>query len=1075
MPFYLYRENKLEVLARRFVEEVYNASSGEVLLEQPHLVVVQTRGMSEYLRQYAAAECGIAADLEMPFLNSFINQICRSIYGDEFKHASLRSEQKNMRRELMKLLSDTKFVESEAAELKKYFSGSNCELKRWQLAGKIADLFDQYQLYRSQELYDGTLFKGGGFQAQLYKKLFDDRHPGRDHFFERLRREGVRSNAGKLPREISIFGVGALPPVYLDILVNLAGVCRVNFFYLSPCLEYWEYQFSRREQRQQPWSIAETGNPILQALGKQGRSFFTALLANNRIAPDWEPGLRGPDDDPGSTMLEIMQYDILHLFDRRKRKADGSEDDTVGMVRSDLKDDRSIAIHNCHSSRRELEVLHDELLKLIINEHIEPHKIIVMAPDIEKLAPVINAVFGNGALKDVYSIADLPQRGHVMASDAFHRILSVASGRFEYSEVMELLDLPFISEVLALPEGKISRFGTVLYDAGVRWGFNGAMRKKFCGNDFDEFSWQMTMDRILAGFACRSNENTLPLIGNTKVYEGITVDDISDFARVVRFIEDLGSLAEKLHVARPIDEWVKIFNGVCNDFFCDSNLQRTALMPLRSALNELEHMHLNGFLPGRYPLAAALAILDDHWEITGENARFLRGKITFCRMVPMRSIPHDVVAILDLNEGDFPRRSISVGFDMIESCRKNGDRSLPVQDRYLLLEAIMSARKNLLLFYQGRSSRTNKDKPACAPLSEIMHYLENAFELKEYKHKLTGIDPAYFVEDAPYRSFNMENFLTVSNMFKDSIRGIPAGSKPELYDAPQWQENVTIDEMVNFFSNPCGWIMRNQMGVVFSRENLDSGNDEPWQLERYKNWQIDSMLVEMELREQHDAYAHAARSNLLPPGRFGEQAFEERRQLTATLPEQWKEWLQNSSRMPVCTELQLKESICKVSGMVNVSNDMKQILVYRFSSYKAASALTALLGALTATIAWKTPIGAQILNLSKEGFEQRCIEPFEVKEAEELLSRIITQAMQPRNEVIPLFPASSVHYADEKLAGEKFYRFVYNGDDLGDVCDKNISYFYTPEDWQDIYYSDEFNYWTTLLYSRIKTVDGDGE
>jgi exodeoxyribonuclease V gamma subunit len=411
---------------------------------------------------------------------------------------------------------------------------------------------------------------------------------------------------------------------------------------------------------------------------------------------------------------------------------------------------------------------------------------------------------------------------------------------------------------------------------------------------------------------------------------------------------------------------------------------------------------------------------------------------------------------------------------MIESCHKNGDRSLPVQDRYLLLEAVMSARKNLLLFYQGRSSRTNKDKPACAPLSEIMHYLENAFELKEYKHKLTGIDPAYFVEDAPYRSFDMENFLTVSNMFKDSIRAIPAGSKPELYDAPQWQEHVTIDEMVNFFSNPCGWIMRNQMGVVFSRENLDSGDEEPWLLERYKNWQIDSMLVEMELREQHDAYAHAARSNLLPPGRFGEYSLEERRQVTATLPERWKEWLQNSSRMPVCTELQLKESICKVRGMVNVSNDMKQILVYRFSSYKAFSALSALFGALVSTIAWRTPVGAQILNLSKEGFEQRCIDPFEVAEAEELLSYIITLALQKRFDVIPLFPQASVYYQDMDIAEQKFYK-LQNYEETGDVTDKSISYFYSSLDWDEIIYDSAFEWWAKLLYSHIKTVNGGGE
>ena len=81
MSFYLYRENKLEVLAGRFVDEVYNASPAASLIAGKHLIVVQTRGMSEYLRQYIAAECGIAANLEMPFLNSFINFTYSEVCG----------------------------------------------------------------------------------------------------------------------------------------------------------------------------------------------------------------------------------------------------------------------------------------------------------------------------------------------------------------------------------------------------------------------------------------------------------------------------------------------------------------------------------------------------------------------------------------------------------------------------------------------------------------------------------------------------------------------------------------------------------------------------------------------------------------------------------------------------------------------------------------------------------------------------------------------------------------------------------------------------------------------------------
>lgn len=160
MAFHLYRENKLEVLAERFVREVYQAQrvDSAFSLTAAHTVVVQTRGMAEYLKQFIATRCGIAANLEMPFVNAFIDRIFRALYGEAFRQAAYRSDQKNIRKEVMKLLRNDRAGEV-APELEKYLCGVNSELKTWQLAGKLADLFDQYQLYRSKELYEEKLFK----------------------------------------------------------------------------------------------------------------------------------------------------------------------------------------------------------------------------------------------------------------------------------------------------------------------------------------------------------------------------------------------------------------------------------------------------------------------------------------------------------------------------------------------------------------------------------------------------------------------------------------------------------------------------------------------------------------------------------------------------------------------------------------------------------------------------------------------------------------------------------------------------------------------------------------------------
>ena len=100
MALKLYYDYQLDSLAGQFAEKVYNRPvqdiSGAALL-QSHTVVVQTRGMAEFLRQYLAEHSAAAANLDMPFLNSFVNRTLLSLYGSEFKSAALRSDVEHMR------------------------------------------------------------------------------------------------------------------------------------------------------------------------------------------------------------------------------------------------------------------------------------------------------------------------------------------------------------------------------------------------------------------------------------------------------------------------------------------------------------------------------------------------------------------------------------------------------------------------------------------------------------------------------------------------------------------------------------------------------------------------------------------------------------------------------------------------------------------------------------------------------------------------------------------------------------------------------------------------------------------
>src|SRR5262249_55546136 len=114
----------------------------------------------------------------------------------------------------------------------------------------------------------------------------------------------------------------------------------------------------------------------------------------------------------------------------------------------------------------------------------------------------------------------------------------------------------------------------------------------------------------------------------------------------------------------------------------------------------------------------------EHEEL---KQRFLGGGVTFCKMLPMRSIPAKVIALLGMNGTAFPRTSRPLAFDLMAQSPRNGDRSLPDEDRYLFLEALLSAREHLHVSYVGQNVRDNSPIPPSVLVSELLEVVDRGF------------------------------------------------------------------------------------------------------------------------------------------------------------------------------------------------------------------------------------------------------------------------------------------------------------------------------------------------------------
>src|SRR5699024_8561797 len=125
----------------------------------------------------------------------------------------------------------------------------------------------------------------------------------------------------------------------------------------------------------------EAHNPLLLSLGKLGANFrqqFDSVIDQTgcKVNRNYVP----PAKSSRNTLHRILKSDL--------------QQNQLPDAESIVPADPSVQVHSCHSPMREIEVLYDQLLDLLDrNPKLNPDKILIMSPDIETYAPIIEAVF----------------------------------------------------------------------------------------------------------------------------------------------------------------------------------------------------------------------------------------------------------------------------------------------------------------------------------------------------------------------------------------------------------------------------------------------------------------------------------------------------------------------------------------------------------------------------------------------------------------------------------------------------------------------------------------------------------
>ena len=895
-------EDLLDYLARDIARPLDDPFEAEC-------VIVQSQGMARYLSLECARQWRICANMSFRFPVVFFYDLFRLILPETAREYPFAME--TMVWELMDILPA--FAKTaDGVAVARYLADGE-DLKRYQLAEKIAYHFDQYLIFRPDMIHawekGGCLIPDNAheeWQASLWRELTArlgaDGH--RTALIERFLTalSALDTLPHGFPHRISVFGISSLPPIYLRILEALGRHIPVCIYLLSPCREYWADIVSRKEKarllaKNDPradMDALETGNDLLASLGHLGRHFQDLLIDHGLVEQDTQL-FTLPQMD---SLLHEVQGDILLM-------QNPSDTD-----RGDFEIDGSLRIASCHSPMREMEALHDHLLDRLENvPDLRPEDVVVMCPDMGSSAPYIEAVFGARRGEPTFipfHIADQTREQEHPAVKSFFQILDLTTSRFEASSVLALLDSPFFREKCDLTIEDTDAIRTWVAGAGISWGPDETFKEGLGLPGFRENTWVSGIERMLLGLMMpggiwrNPGDGSLPAeeegagIGSRTAQgaeDGWGEETIVSFDRIeggqaevlgrfVNYVHTLFAHLEHLTTPRSAGAWKDDLKTMITDLMQAGDVLAEGLLELTTGVEDVFARAEKSGFTDTMDLATVRYLLRTAFADASPGTRFLSGGVTFCTLQPMRSIPFKVMCLVGLNDGAFPRRDSSPGFDLLKAAPRKGDRSLRMDDRYLFLEALISARDEMYFSYVGQDVRDNSELPPSVLLSEVMDYLDRYYPVEHgtlsdmltVKHRLQGFHPAYFDPASSLTSYVQENHQGAVKVLQSRI------SLPFMQNDLPPQEadsrDLRLDALLGFWKNPARFLAQHRLGISLHTHEDALQDVEPLEtVDSLSSYLLGQDLIRKENEGWEEAYMRTRGANVLPPGRMGLQQF----------------------------------------------------------------------------------------------------------------------------------------------------------------------------------------------------------
>jgi exodeoxyribonuclease V gamma subunit len=917
--FHVHRAERADALADALTDILLTPLDDPFAQE---IVAVPTRGMERWLTQRMSIRLGastgrtdgVCANVAFPFPRSLIADALATATGvdpDTDPWAPDRLVWPLLR------VVDDHLDEDWLTALSSHLRGAQPgeqEVRRFATVRHLGDLYDHYGLRRPamiQAWAVGEDTDGGGrplpadsdWQAELWRRLrtvIDQPSPA-ERLEPACQRLGSEPSILELPDRIALFCLTRLPGSYVRVLHALSRARDVHLFVLHPSPALWAQLATDAPsviRRRDDPTARLPSNRLLASWGQDARELQLVLAAAGEHADHYHPIAAG-----GTTLLGRIQA-AIRGDDAPPGPPLPAQKDARPLLRAD---DDSIQVHACHGRSRQVEVVRDAILHLLERDpSLEPRDVIVMCPDIETIAPLIQAAFGAGRgaedddgdsvdsgseangdrrrLPDLrVRLADRSLRQTNPVLGVVSLLLELADDRITASQLLDLADREPVRRRFRFDDDDVSRMEEWVVDSGIRWGLDEAHRAPFKLDVVRTNTWRAGLDRILLGVAM--TEQDRHLVGGVLPLDDVDSGAIDLAGRMAEFVERVQTAVDELNHAQTIEAWVAAIASAADALTATAERDSWQRAELGRILDDVQgnaddDNDDDASDAPQLELADIRALLSDRLRGRPTRANFRTGHLTVCTLVPMRSVPHRVVCILGLDDGEFPRKAPRDGDDLLLEDPHVGDRDARAEDRQMLLDALLAAKERLIITYTGNDERTNLERPPAVPVAELLDVVDRTVR--------TGAGPdAPLARDQiltrhPLQPFDPRNFRSgaLSTDGPWSFDAVALGGAralaSERQDTPPFlagplppadTDLIDLADVIRFVEHPCRAFLRSRLGISV-RESLDEVQDGlPVELGGLELWGVgqrllDGLLAGAEL--QDCVNAELARGSLPP-------------------------------------------------------------------------------------------------------------------------------------------------------------------------------------------------------------------